>query len=70
VAELLWFDYSDSKRYYSEPDAVEYENDSKPQYDLILSNETMKELDIVLDFKVKTITNDEITLPMRKINSL
>jgi hypothetical protein len=49
--ELNFFDYSDSKRYYSEPDVVEYNKDSKPQYDLILGNETMKELGIVLDFK-------------------
>jgi hypothetical protein len=30
----------------------------------------MKELGIVLDFKSKTITIDEITLPMRNINLL
>jgi hypothetical protein len=28
----------------------------------------MKELDIVLDFKAKTTTIDEIILPMRNIN--
>jgi hypothetical protein len=49
--ELNFFVYSDSKWYYSEPDAVEYSKESKPQHDLILGNETMKELDIVLDFK-------------------
>jgi hypothetical protein len=68
--ELNFFDYSNSKRYYSEPDVVEYNKDSKLQYDLILGNETMKELGIVLDFKSKTITIDEITLPMRNINLL
>jgi hypothetical protein len=47
--ELNFFDYSDSKRYYSEPDVVEYRKDSKLQYDLILGNETMKELGIVLE---------------------
>ncbi len=46
--ELNFFNYSDSKWYYSEPDVVEYRKDSKPQYDLILGNETMKELGIVL----------------------
>jgi hypothetical protein len=30
----------------------------------------MKELDIVLDFKAKTIALDEIILPMRHINHL
>jgi hypothetical protein len=49
---------------------VEYRKDSKPQYDLILGNKTMKELGIVLDFKSKIITIDEITLPMRNINQL
>ncbi len=40
--ELNFFDYSDSKRYYSEPDVVEYRKDSKPQYDLILGNKPWK----------------------------
>ncbi len=61
-------EYSDSKRYYSKPDVVEYKKGSRPQYDLILGTETMKELGIVLDFKAKTITIDEIILPMRNIN--
>jgi hypothetical protein len=61
---------SHSKRYYSEPDVVEYAKSSRPQYDLILGTETMKELGIVLDFKAKTITIDEIILPMRNINHL
>jgi hypothetical protein len=68
--ELNFFEYSDSKRYYSEPDVVEYEKGSRPQYDLILGTETMKKLGIMLDFKVKMITVDEIILPMRKINHL
>ncbi len=68
--ELNFFDYSDSKRYYSEPDVVKYEKNSKLQYDLILGTETMKVLGIVLDFKAKTITIDEIILPMRNINLL
>jgi hypothetical protein len=67
---LNFFDYSDSKRYYAEPDVVKYDEDSKPQYDLILGTETIKELGIMLDFKAKMITVDEITLPMRNINHL
>ncbi len=42
-----------AKRYYSEPDVVEYGKESKPQYDLILGNKTMKELGVVLDFKAR-----------------
>jgi hypothetical protein len=68
--ELNFISNSDSKRYYSEPDVVKYEKGSKLQYDLILGTKTMKELGIVLDFKAKTITIDEITLPMRNINHL
>jgi hypothetical protein len=41
--ELNFFEYSDSKRFYTEPGVVEYKKDSKPQYDLILSTETMKD---------------------------
>jgi hypothetical protein len=36
--ELNFFDYSDSKQYYSEPDVVECGKDSKLQYGLILGN--------------------------------
>ncbi len=68
--KLNFFEYSDSKTFYSEPDVVEYNKGSKPQYDLILGTETMKELGIVLDFKVTMITIDEIILPMRNINYL
>ncbi len=38
--ELNFFEYSDSKRYHVEPDMVEYDKDSKPQYDLILGTVT------------------------------
>ncbi len=48
--ELNFFDYFDSKRYYAEPDVVKYDEESKPQYDLILCTETMKELGIMLVF--------------------
>ncbi len=35
--KLNFFDYSDSKRYYSEPDVAEYEKGSKLQYDSMTS---------------------------------
>jgi hypothetical protein len=68
--KLNFFENSDSNRYYSEPDVVKYKKGSRPQDDLILGTETMKELGIVLDFKAKMITIDEIILPMRNINYL
>ncbi len=68
--ELNFFEYSDSKRYYSEPDVIKCEKDSKLQYDLILGTETMKVLGIVMDINTKMITIDENILPMRNINLL
>jgi hypothetical protein len=38
IQNLMWSSTTDSisKRFYSEPDALEYNKDSKPQHDLIL----------------------------------
>ncbi len=68
--ELNFFEYSDSKKFYVEPDVVEYDKDSKLQYDLIFGMETMKELGIILNFRDKMITIDEIILPMKNINNM
>eukprot|EP00804_Cyclotella_cryptica_P003809 CCRYP_008945-RA/>CCRYP_008945-RA protein AED:0.52 eAED:0.52 QI:0/0/0/0.66/0/0/3/0/164 len=43
---------------------------TKPGFDLILGSNTLKELGIVLDFRTKEITVDDISLPMRDINKL
>ena len=40
--ELNFFEYSDSKRYLAEPDIVEYDKNTKPQYDLIFGVKTIK----------------------------
>ena len=64
--ELNFFEYSDSKRYLAEPDIIKYDKINKPQYDLILGVKTMKKYGIILDFKDKMITVDEIKLPMQK----
>jgi hypothetical protein len=48
--ELNFFKYSNSKRFFVEPDIVDYSENNKPQYDLILGTATMKELGIILDF--------------------
>ncbi len=53
-----------------ELDVVKYDKDSKPQYDLILGTQTMKELGIILNFRDKMISIDEIILPMKIINNL
>ena len=42
----------------------------KPKFDLIIGIKTLYELGIILDCKNKVITIDEISLPMRNIDSL
>ncbi len=59
--ELIFFEYSNSKRSLAEPDILEYHENSKPQYDLILGVKTMKNYGIILD---KMIIVDDIKLPM------
>jgi hypothetical protein len=68
--ELNFFEYSDSKRYLAAPDIVEYDKFNKPRYDIILGVKTMKRYGIILDFKDKMITVDEVKLPMQNINHL
>jgi hypothetical protein len=68
--ELNFFKYSDSKGVHVEPNVVEYNKDSKPQYDLILGTETMIELGIILNFRDKMTTIDEIISLMKNINNL
>jgi hypothetical protein len=68
--ELNFFEYSVSKKFFAEPDVVKYNKNNRPQYDLILGTNTMKELGVMLDFKAKTITIDEVILPIRNINNL
>jgi hypothetical protein len=41
-----------------------------PLYDLIIVKQTLHDIGAVLDFKEKTITIDDILLPMRNINNL
>jgi hypothetical protein len=68
--ELNFFEHSDSIKFSSKPDVLEYNKGSRPQYDLIFGTETMKELGIILHLKPKTIIIDEVILPMRNINHL
>ncbi len=68
--ELNFFECSDSKRYFAAPDIIEYDKINKPWYDIILGAKTMKKYGIILEFKDKMITVDEVKLPMRNINHL
>ncbi len=67
---MNFFEYSNSKRFFVEPDILKYDRINKPQYDLILGVKTMKKYGIILDFKDKMITVDEVKLPMQNINYL
>jgi hypothetical protein len=69
--KISFVDYSDSKKIHLKPDIVEYVRNGAPLlYNLILVKQTLHDLGVVLDFKEKTITIDEILLPMRNINNL
>jgi hypothetical protein len=68
--EQNFLEYSDSKRWHAQLDVVKYDKDSKLQYDLIIGTETTKEFGIILNFRDKMITINEINLPMRNINNL
>ena len=59
--EISFVEYSASKKVRLQPDIVEYSpGEQAPMYDL----------GVVLDFQEKTITIDEILLPMRNIINL
>jgi hypothetical protein len=69
--ELSFVNYSASKKVHLHPDIVEYPKGGlKSLYDLIIGKQTLHDIGAVLDFKEKTVTIDEILLPMRNINSL
>ncbi|NBR26605.1 MAG: hypothetical protein EBU08_23080, partial [Micrococcales bacterium] len=67
---LKFFEYSNSKRVLIHPDVVTCNKEDKPVFDLIIGTKTMNELGIILDFKHKMITIDEIELPMQSIHRL
>ena len=70
--QLKFFQYSNSKRVLVQPDIVEYDGVSleKPLFDLILGTKTMDGLGIILNFKDRVITIDEIELPMQSIKDM
>jgi hypothetical protein len=66
--EISFVEYSASKKVRLQPDIVEYSPEEQaPMYDLIIGKQTMHNLGVKLDFQKKTITIDEILLPMRNI---
>ncbi len=69
--ELSFVEYLVSKKVHLHPDIVEYSKGG-PQllYDLIIGKQTLHDIGAVLYFKERTITIDDILLPMRNINNL
>jgi hypothetical protein len=68
---LSFVEYSLCKSIHLTPDIVEYKaGATAPLYDLIICKQTLHEIGAVLDFKEKTITIDNIFLPMRNITNL
>jgi len=68
---LSFVEYSLSKSVHLTPDIVEYDaGATAPLYDLIIGKQTLHDIGAVLDFKEKTITIDNILLPMRNITNL
>jgi hypothetical protein len=69
--EISFVEYSASKKVHFQLDIVEYSpGDQAPMYDLIIGKQTMHDLGVKLDFQEKTITIDEVLLPMRNIANL
>jgi hypothetical protein len=69
--ELSFVEYSASKKVHLHLDIVEYPKGGPPPlYNLIFGKQTLHDIGAVLDFKERTITIDEILLPMRNINNL
>ncbi len=69
--ELSFDKYSASRKVHLHPDIVEYPKGGPlPLYNLIIGKQTLHDICATLDFKERTITVDEILLPMRNINNL
>jgi hypothetical protein len=69
--ELSFVEYSASKKVHLHPNIIEYSKGGPPPlYDLIIGKQTLHDIGAVLDFKERTITIDDILLPMRNINNL
>jgi hypothetical protein len=69
--ELSFVKYSASKKVHLHQDIVKYSKGGPlPLYNLIIGKQTLHDIGNVLDFKERTITIDNILLPMKNINTL
>jgi hypothetical protein len=68
---ISFVEYSASKSVHLTPDIVEYDAGANaPMYDLIIGKQTLHDIGTVLDFKDRSITKNNILLPMRNIANL
>jgi hypothetical protein len=69
--EISFVESLASKKVRLQLEIIEYSpGDQAPMYDLIIGKQTMHDLGVKLDFQERTITIDEILLPMRNIANL
>jgi hypothetical protein len=69
--ELSFVEYSASKRGYLCPGIVKYpQGGVPPLYNPIIGKQPLHDIGMALDLKEKTITINEILLPMKNINNL
>ncbi len=69
--EISFVEYSASKKVCLQLDIVKYSPGRQaPMYDLIIGKQTMHNIWVKFDFQGKTITIDEILLPMRNMVNL
>jgi hypothetical protein len=71
--ELSFVEYSDSasKKVHLRLDIVKYSKGGPPPlYNLIVGKQTLHDIGAILDFKERTITIDDILLPVSNINNL
>ena len=67
----MFVDYFANKKLHLHLDIVEYpKGGPQPLYNLIIGKQTLHDIGAVLDIKEKTVTIDEILLPMTNINNL
>ncbi len=68
---MSFVEYPASTKVCLQLNIIEYSlGNQAPMYDLIIGKQTMLNLGVQLDFQEKTITIDEILLPMRNITNL
>ena len=64
-ADINFCEFDSHTAYHVDADIVEYtKKGPTPMYDLILGTRTLDKLGIILNFKDKTITMDDVILPI------